>query len=143
MRPWRKICCPVDFSDSSRIALQQAAYLASVFDGAVTAVHVYDPPLETGDVPSPVFDVFEKVRPELEQKLAGWTSGVEESARATIRSVVLLGNPPAEILGFAREGGFDAIVMGTHGRTGLRHLVLGSVAEQVIRHADCPVVVMR
>ena len=65
MRPWRKICCPVDFSDTSRTALQQAAYLASVFDGSVTAVHVYDPPLETGDAPSPVFDVFEKARPEL------------------------------------------------------------------------------
>src|SRR6266545_924735 len=104
MRPWRKICCPVDFSDPSRIALQQAAYLAGMFDGAVTAVHVYDPPLETGDAPSPVFDVFEKARPELEQKLVAWTNEAKESARGALHSAVLLGNPPAEILRFAREG---------------------------------------
>ncbi len=143
MRPWRKICCPIDFSDSSRTALQQAAYLASIFDGAVTVVHVYDPPLEAGEAASPFVDVFDKVRVELEQKLHDWSSEVKQSAHGAINSVVLLGSPPVEILRFAREGGFDAIVMGTHGRAGLKHLVLGSVAEQVVRQAHCPVVVMR
>ncbi len=143
MRPWRKIFCPIDFSDTSRIALQQAAYLASLFNGAVTAVHVFDPPLETADAPSPAFAHFDRARPELEQKLSEWTRQVEEGARGPVQSTVLLGSPAGEILRFAREGGFDVIVMGTHGRTGLKHLVLGSVAEQVVRHASCPVVVMR
>jgi nucleotide-binding universal stress UspA family protein len=51
--------------------------------------------------------------------------------------------PGREIAAFAKEGGHDLVVMGTHGRTGLRHLVIGSVAERVVREAHCPVLVVR
>jgi nucleotide-binding universal stress UspA family protein len=56
---------------------------------------------------------------------------------------VAVGKPATEILRVAREGGADLIVMGTHGRAGLRHLLLGSVAEEVTRHASCPVFTLR
>ena len=132
---WRRICCPIDFSESSRAALHQAARLASMFGGSVTVTHVYDPPSETGDADS--------LFVELEEKLQRWSSEIAPGAHHTVDSKLLLGSAPAEIVRLAREGSFDAIVMGTHGHTGLRHLVLGSVAEQVVRQAPCPVVVMR
>jgi nucleotide-binding universal stress UspA family protein len=54
-----------------------------------------------------------------------------------------IGPPVAEIVRFAREGNYDLIVLGTHGRTGLKHALIGSVAERVVRHAHCPVLTIR
>src|SRR6266545_3696822 len=102
MRPWRKICCPVDFSDVSRPALQQASQLASVFDGELTLVHVWEAPAPTSTdsfIAGPV--LFERTAPELERRLLGWASEVRVSRE--VKTVVLGGTPAQEIVRFASE----------------------------------------
>ncbi len=80
---------------------------------------------------------------ELERKLAQWKAKAEDISGGTVSSQLIEGTAGKEIVRFAREGGLDLIVVGTHGRTGVRHLVLGSVAERVVREAHCPVLVAR
>lgn len=142
MRAWRKICCPVDFSETSRRAAESALELAWAFDGQVTLVHVAEPliapALEGGARAAPSLEAIE---PGLREEIRAWARALPGGENVEV--VVLLGSPPEETVRFAREHGCDAIVMGTHGRTGLKHLVLGSVAERVVRHAPCPVVVVR
>ncbi len=142
MRAWRKICCPVDFSETSRRAAESALELAWAFGGRVTLLHVAEPliapALEAGarSAPTP-----EAIEPGLRDEIRAWARALPEGEKADVE--VLEGSPAEEIVRFAREGAYDAVVMGTHGRTGLKHLVLGSVAERVVRHARCPVVVVR
>ncbi len=144
MANWRKICCAVDFSESSRLALEEAADLARRFDGALTLIHVFEtvPVATTEGIVSPP-DLVEQLSVELSRKLESWKAEAERRADRPVRQTVLSGDPAMEIVRFAREGEFDLVVTGTHGRTGLRHLVLGSVAEKVVRQARCPVLVVR
>jgi universal stress protein A len=142
MRPWKKICCPIDFSEASRFALSEAAALASTLDGELTLLHVHEPTTVTGDGVAPRIEDFESLRPSLERRLVGWAEEAG-SPRPRVVSRVLPGVPAEEILRFALAERFDLLVMGTHGRTGLSHFILGSVVEKVIRHAPCPVLVVR
>lgn len=140
MRAWRKICCPVDFSDPSKSVALHAVELAWAFDGEVTLLHVWDAPAAASPdafVAAPA--LFEGVAPELERRLTGWANELGKGVKAAVVS----GAPADEIVRFAKTGGFDVIVMGTHGRSGVRHALMGSVAEKVIRRATCPVVVIR
>ncbi len=144
MANWRKICCAVDFSESSRLALEEAADLARRFDGALTLIHVFEtvPVATTEGIVSPP-DLVEQLSVELSRKLESWKAEAERRADRPVRQNVLSGDPATEIVRFAREGEFDLVITGTHGRTGLKHLVLGSVAEKVVRQAHCPVLVVR
>lgn len=141
---WKKICCAVDLSERSHDALLAAADLARD-KGAlltVTAVHEATPRVGT-DLLAPSEAGAQYAR-ELEEVLVAW--GEEAAARSggAVQTRVLVGADAAEeIVRFARENGFDLLVIGTHGRTGLRRLVLGSVAERVVREAACPVLVVR
>jgi nucleotide-binding universal stress UspA family protein len=140
MRSWRKILSPVDFSDRSRLAAKSAAELGWAFGGELTLLHVWEAPTPTspdGTVSAPV--LFETVQPDLRGTLASWAKEYGDG----VKSLVVAGTPWEEIVMVARAGDFDVIVMATHGRTGLKHALMGSVAEHVIRHAPCPVVVMK
>lgn len=140
MRSWRKILCPVDFSDRSRMAAQHAVELAWAFGGEVTLLHVWEAPAPTtadAFVAAPA--LFDSIAPELRQKLGGWAREYGDNVKAS----VIAGSPAEEIVAAAKGGGYDVIVMATHGRTGLAHAVLGSVTERVIRHAPCPVVAIK
>jgi len=142
MRPWKKIGCPVDFSEPSRLALLEAAYLGRTLEGALTVLYVHEPTPELVEFYGSSPREFEALLPELERRLATWA----REAGAPCGHVswkVLRGAPTEEILRCAKAENFDVIVMGTHGRTGLKHLLLGSVAERVIRGAPCPVLVVR
>jgi universal stress protein A len=134
---WRKICCGVDFSALSRLAMDQSAYLARTYEAELTLVHVFDRPAagETGSTARALHDA--------EAKLASWCSQAQFLAERRVRAVVLTGHPADELVAFAREGGFDLVVLGTKGSTGLKHLLLGSVAERVVRLAPCAVLVSR
>ncbi len=140
MTPFRRILCPVDFSGGSRAALELAADLARRDRALLTVLHVTRSrwPGDQGVVvPGP-----EPEREEIEM-LARWTADAERLVGGTASSVLLSAPAIEAILGYARDDATDLIVMSTHGRTGLRRQVLGSVAEGVLRAAPCPVLVVR
>ncbi len=136
MSPWprKNVVVPVDFSDESMEALNQA--LAMVDDPAhVRVVNVLSE--LSPDDPSPLWGASHRIE-EGEKKLAEWTTDFKN-----ISSIVLVGDPGYEITDYAKRVGADLIVLSSHGRTGLKRLLLGSVAERVVRLADCPVLVLR
>jgi universal stress protein A len=152
MLTFKKILVPVDFSPPSKRALQIALELGSRFDAAVELLHVVEYPAYAipdmsvtvaGTAPM-MFDAYAQQTGENEMKkmLAAATT---EIARAGVRvsSSVVRGNARDTIIDTAKNGGFDLIVMGTHGRTGLDHILLGSVAERVVRKASCAVLTTR
>ncbi len=141
MTAWKKICCPVDFSWESHTSMEEAADLAWRFGGDLTLVHVDDrPPRYEAPVSGGKRD---RQTVELEGKLAAWRDEAEPLATTAVDHVLLAGEPAEEITRFAREKGYDVIVMGTRGQTGREGWGLGSVAQSVVREAPCTVVVVR
>jgi nucleotide-binding universal stress UspA family protein len=141
----KKILCPVDFSDSSRGALELALRLAREARGSVTLAHVVQTIYVTS--PDPGFGlapVYTAMFEGADQALAALKAEAARLAPTVPVEVVReLGTPWDHLTGLARRGKFDLVVMGTHGRTGLAHVLVGSVAERVVRHAPCPVLVTR
>ncbi len=139
-----KVLCAVDFSAPSRAALTMAADLAQRYGASLTVLHVFQLPatlLPEGMLLSPamVSEHFQAVNGLLdEEKRHAESLGVR-----TVETALVDGVPWREIVARAKDGGFDLVVVGTHGRTGIRHVLLGSVAERVVRHAHCPVVTVR
>lgn len=139
-----KICCAVDFSEASRFAMVEAADLARRYDAELELLHVHEVPVSAAaDLLVPPRALFELVAVDLERDIAAWRADAERRVGRPVHGKVLAGTPATEILGHAREACVDLLVVGTHGRTGLKHLVLGSVAERVVRQAPCTVVVAR
>ena len=145
MSTFRKILVPVDFSEHSDEAVRVASDLAKLCGAPLTLVHVYQLPV----YPLPEGAIFPPPEAVAEQLT---TAGrdldkLAATARAAgapgVETVVRQGVPFSDIVAFARDGGFDLIVMGTHGRTGLKHLLIGSVAEKVVRKAPCAVLTIR
>jgi nucleotide-binding universal stress UspA family protein len=133
-----KICCPIDFSELSMGALVEAARIASAEDAPLTIVHVYE-------APAPVASGT-ALRPgprETDQDLERFKAAAEAIAPRRVAAEPLSGEPGAEIVRFAEREGVDLVVMATHGRTGMKRLALGSVAEHVVRHAPCSVLVVK
>jgi nucleotide-binding universal stress UspA family protein len=142
MAAWKKICCPVDFSWQSRIAMEEAADLAWRFGGDLTLVHVDDRPLPAVEALM-AREGRDEGKVALERKLAAWRDEAEPIATTTVDHVLLAGGPAEEIARFAGERGYDVIIMGTRGQTGREGWGLGSVAQAVVREAPCTVVVVR
>lgn len=144
MTPMRKILCAVDFSSQARAAVAAAADLAQRYDAALTLVHVFQLPatlMPEGMLLSAgmVGEHFQAVNGLLDDE----KRDAERRGAKAVDTVLVDGIPWREIVVRAKEGGFDLIVVGTHGRTGIGHVLLGSVAERVVRHAHCPVFVVR
>ena len=143
MAPYTRILCPVDFSEFSRHALDEAIAIAHLFDGCVTALHVFPLAIAADPFPGlPEFQPFtltDRHRAHLLRQLSAFaTTEGAEPRRLTValREGVDI---HAEILAAADQLTPDLIVMGTHGRSGFQHLMLGSVAEKVLHKARCPV----
>lgn len=143
---WKRICCPIDFSDASRAAMEVAADLAKRFGGDLVLLHAYPIPGYTfpdGSVmasPKMMQDLADQAQRHLEE----WRAEAERlvgAPRVTAEKAV--GEPAAEILRVAKELRADLVVVGTHGRTGLEHALMGSIAERVVRRAHCPVLSVR
>ena len=144
MIEWKKICCATDFSELSRIAMLEAAELARRFEGELELVHVHLPPPAVGtDLLASPIAVEDTAPAELEGTIAMWRDEAERLAGRPVRTMLLRGEPAAEILRHARQREIDVLVVGTHGRRGLGRLLLGSVAERLVREAPCAVVVGR
>jgi nucleotide-binding universal stress UspA family protein len=139
MFPLQKILHPTDFSPCSAAAFELACALARVSGASLTLVHVQRPVEITGKwaLPPPVpVPLRETLQEQLSQlRPPDPTLNVERYLKE--------GDPAAEILRLAQEGPYDLIVLGTHGWTGLNRLLMGSVAEEVLRRAPCPVLTVK
>lgn len=141
----RKILAPVDFSAHSSKALDYVRAFAQQFNAAVVLVHVVEPtviPDNFGVVPpayEQVGDVLRKTAEERLRRLAG-ELGVRTDA---VQWEVCTGRAAWEIVRVAEECAVDLIVITTHGYTGLKHVLMGSTAELIVRHAPCPVLTVR
>jgi nucleotide-binding universal stress UspA family protein len=139
MLPIRTILHPTDFSEPAGEAFRLACSLARDHGARLIVLHVATMPAagyaEGLYVPPP-----EGYLDELREQLSGLQAG---DPKVMLEHRLVEGAPVSEILRVASEPGCDMIVMGTHGRTGLGRLLMGSVAEQVVRRAPCPVVTVR
>ena len=160
----KTILVPLDDSEHSAVALQWGASLAQHYGAQLLLLHVVPKAVE--ELPPPGSGSGALIGPSSVEQLVrpGGTSAAEglliehvaqaETALAALARTqlpapvpatvrVAVGRPAEEILRVAEEAGVDLIVMGTHGRTGLQHVLLGSVAEKVVRLAPCPVLIVR
>jgi nucleotide-binding universal stress UspA family protein len=142
---WKRILCPIDFSDASRAAMETAADLAKRQGGRLTLFHAYPVPGYT--FPDGSFVASSKMLEELAEAarnhLEEWRRIATSLGLAEVQAVTAVGEPAAEIVAHARDNAIDLVVVGTHGRTGLTHAIMGSVAERVVRKAPCPVLTVR
>jgi nucleotide-binding universal stress UspA family protein len=140
----RMILVPVDFSDGSRKAVQYAVPLARQFGSQLLLVHVIPVHYFVGSEFGPV-DVLipeQELRENSERALKRFAAE-EIGSAVPVATRLCRGQPVHEIIAVAQEAGADLILLSTHGRTGLKHVLLGSVAENVVRYAPCPVLVVR
>ncbi len=141
---WLKILCAIDFGESSRSALERAAELAGSFGADLTLVHVWKGPRSVSErIARGAGGLTPELGAELGRKLEGWKGEAERISGRAVKTAIVSGAPAAEITRLAQEEKADLVVVGTHGRTGLQRAVLGSVAEAIVRHAPCPVLVAR
>lgn len=135
MAVFQRILCPVDFSEASTKALLFAQRLVRETDAELILVHAFDRPAHY-DAPGQLEPADPQVRTQMEQ-----IAPVSPDVR--VRRALHAGPPGEVICWLAEDQQCDLIVMGTHGRGDLKHLLLGSVTEYVLRHAHCPVTVVR
>ena len=141
----RRILVPTDFSDGSRKALRYAVELARVCGSEILLVHVVEsivlpPRLGLGPV------VLPKHEPGIREQIAAALARLQKEeipAAVASRTFLLDGRAYRQIADAARANEADLIVIATHGHTGLKHAVLGSTTERVVREAPCPVLVVR
>src|SRR5271154_33330 len=140
MLNYNKIMCAFEFDGNSTTALQLSGTLAKESTATLYVLHVARVPTQDMDVPLP-FDSHPRWETEARSRLA---QIVKEILKPEVQYVIEVrtGVPDLDIVQAARDLGVDLIVMVTHGRTGLKHFVLGSVTEHIIREAPCPVLVL-
>jgi len=140
---FRKLVCPVDFSPGSEEALLFAARMARDLDADLLVAHVwYVPPLAYAGESIPT-GALESVRESAERMLADAQRQAISYGAPRVTTSFLTGVPWAQIADLPKDQDVDLIVIGTRGRTGASRFLLGSVAEQVVRHAACSVLVAR
>ena len=139
----KKILCPIDHSDCSKEALKYAVSLAMKDEAKLLLLHIIDirsfnEGLEAMSAQIPDEETLEQLRVKL-------LDCIPEEIRddMEVEALVVQGIPFAEIISTAKENEIDMIVIGSHGRTGISHMMLGSVSEKVVRKAPCPVLTVR
>ncbi len=140
----RKILVPVDFSSHSRQALRYARQFAEQFGATLCLVHVIEPMVLGGDfgyTPVPPGNLDEERMATARKELKNIAN--ELGAGVPVESTVRLGRAWKEITDTAQSLPADLLIVSTHGYTGLKYALLGSVAEKIVRHSPCPVLVVR
>lgn len=141
---FRRILCPVDLTEASAGALAAAAALARAHGADLTLLHVDT--LPGGSIPEALLPTPSALATDLsgpaDRPLLEWKAEAERLGAPRVAAFRSVGRAAEEILALARRDRFDLVVMGTHGRRGLGHFVLGSVAEEVVRQAPCPVLTL-
>jgi nucleotide-binding universal stress UspA family protein len=143
----RSILLPTDFSECANYALSYATSFARSAGASIICVHVIEPVVPTVGYtgmtePLPMADISEQLEDSAERELPK-IAGCEECSGLRVEEVIAHGDASSEIVRVARERGVDLIVISSHGRTGLGRILFGSTAEAVVRHAPCPVLVVK
>ena len=143
----RSILLPTDFSECGDYAIPYATWLARTFGASILCVHVIEPmvpavgysgmtePLPLADITEQLQDSASRALPKIAER--------EECAGLDVQELIVQGEAAAEIVRVAKERQVDLIVVSSHGRTGLGRILFGSTAEAVVRHAPCPVLVVK
>jgi nucleotide-binding universal stress UspA family protein len=143
----KKILVATDFSDPSAAALAYGRELARSFGATLSVVHVIDDIAMRAYAADGVFVTDPQVQRQFEEHARAQIEAAlsyEDRTRLGAAGVVLMSSAPsAAIVSYAHESGIDLIVMGTHGRSGVAHLLMGSVSERVVQTAPCPVLTVR
>ena len=140
-----KILCPVDYSEFSEYGLDYALHLAEMIGAELHLLHVVEVPL----MPSYPITGMPGLGMPVEELDAGANDRMDEiveecrNEHKATHGTVRTGTPFLEIINYAKELPADMVVMGTHGRTGLKHMLIGSVAEKVVRKSPCPVLTVK
>jgi universal stress protein A len=150
MHEIRRILVPTDFSDRSVAAVSYALFVAERFSAKVELLHVWEPsPYVT---PSEVImiatseghdELAERMKRELSETMDEFITRSTAGSDCDIKGHVEAGYPSHSIIKWLESGDYDLVVLGTHGRTGLPHLLMGSVAERIVRLAPVPVLTVR
>jgi universal stress protein A len=143
----RSILLPTDFGDCANYAVSFAAYFARMTGASITCIHVIEPIVPTvGYVgmtePLPTNDISDQMEDSAERELPR-IAHCKEFAGLDVEEVIIHGDAASEIVRVASERDIDLIIISSHGRTGLGRILFGSTAESVVRHARCPVMVVK
>ena len=140
-----RILVPVDYSPCSRVAVRFAMAVAARFQASLDIVHVWDRPSYVSNVlltttePVSGKSLIRLIQENAQHDLDEFLASVGHSPGAALSGRLLSGDPASALLQELKEGRHDAVVVGTHGRTGLSHVLLGSVAEKLVRLSPVPV----
>ncbi len=143
----RSILLPTDFSECAAYAVPAAASLARLTGASITCLHVVEPIVPTVGwtpvaEPLPVADISEHLEDSASRELPK-IANCEEFAGLEVEDLIVHGEAASEIVRVAKERAAELIVISSHGRTGWGRILFGSTAESVVRHALCPVLVVK
>jgi nucleotide-binding universal stress UspA family protein len=139
-----RILVPIDFSDHARVVLEWAAHLAEEHQSTVVLLHAYHLPVEFQQYEGAYLppDYWAGVKTEAEQSLRRYQGELEQRG-IEVEGVVREGYAATAIVDEAASQKADLIVIGTHGLSGLKHMLLGSIAERVVQKSPCPVLTVK
>jgi universal stress protein A len=146
---FQRVLVPVDFSECSRAALHKAAKLTRRTGGTIDVIHAWQLPAfvppesvvgTVGATGEPLVDLMQE---NAEARMRELVQSARSEGIEIADARIVLGNPAAVIVEHAGAGGYDLVVVGTHGRSGLSHALIGSVAERVVRLSSVPVLTVR
>ncbi len=148
MQEVKRILVPVDFSGCSRLALSRATELAKAFGATIDILHVWEAPAFVAPeamvgVSGGTQTLADLAREHAATAMEEFVSAAQDEGVPVGETIIKQGDPAKVIVETADSGNYDLVALGTHGRTGLSHLLLGSVAEKVVRRSRRPVLSVR
>lgn len=138
----KQILLATDFSETAGVALKYAVALADAFDATVHVLHVLEDPLP-GWKPEGHVASVPRIRDGMERDARDALDNLLLTAQGRAQATICWGRPFVEIIRYAKQNAIDLIVLGSHGHGPIQHLLIGNVAEKVVRHAPCPVLTLR
>jgi len=138
------IVCPVDFSEYTEGILRYAVSIAKKYDARLHLLHVipnlnYFTPYESFLTPENLVLIEKNIEKEIEKDFEKIVKNIDMPVKKIIKTGVTF----VEITDYVKEENIDLVVMGTHGRSGIEHILIGSVAEKILRRSPCPVLTVR
>lgn len=138
------IVCPVDFSEYTEGILRYAVSIAKKYDARLHLLHVipnlnYFTPYESFLTPENLVLIEKNIEKEIEKDFEKIVKNIDMPVKKIIKTGVTF----VEIIDYVKEENIDLVVMGTHGRSGIEHILIGSVAEKILRRSPCPVLTVR